>query len=341
MPRTNSRKKAENKKQDKYIAENEIIIGVTTKSKDTKQEKNKNTNTKSSKAKTKRTSTQTKSKNTTKNNVNRSTSSKVKNINNKDLSKEQTIKKLNRKRTIISLIILLLICCAGIIYFLTTPMFNITNIEITGNKKNSIETYISLTQIELNTTNIFAVTKSGLTKNIKENPYVESVEVTRKLPNIIQINITEREVAYQAKNSNKNIYIDKQGYILEVSDKRKNTITLVGLSSTKEAFNIGQRLNKEDLIKLDTVLKIVNYFNYNSIESEITSINVSDASNFIINLDKEGKIAYLGNETKLNEKILKLKTILEKEKGNEGEIFIDEEAINRNRIYFKPSEGKE
>lgn len=333
MPRTSSNKKVKNKKQEKYIAENEIIIGVTTKQKETKQEKKKSANTKSSKTK----GTSSKKPNNSKNNIRKkTTSSNIKKNNTKDPSKDQIIKKLNRKRTIISLVILSFICCAGIIYFLTTPMFNITNIEISGNKKISVETYISLTQIELNTTNIFAVTKRGITKNIKENPYVETVEITRKLPNIIQINIKEREVAYQAKYNNKNIYMDKQGYILEVAEKKKNTITLLGLSSTKETIEVGQRLNKEDLIKLDTVLKIVNYFKYNSIESDITSINVADSNDFKLNLEKEGKTVHLGNETILNEKILKLKAILEKEKGNKGEIFIDEEAINRNRIYFKP-----
>ena len=160
MPRTSSNKKVKNKKQEKHIAENEIIIGVTTKPKETKHEKKKSANTKSSKTK----GTSSKKPNNSKNNTRKkATSSNVKKNNTKDPSKDQIIKNLNRKRTIISLVILLFICCAGIIYFLTTPMFNITNIEISGNKKISVETYISLTQIELNTTNIFAVTKRGIT----------------------------------------------------------------------------------------------------------------------------------------------------------------------------------
>ena len=324
-------KKTKNKSKEKYIAENEIIIGVTTKPKEIKKDKKPTT-----KKNTKSKSSGTSSKKVQKNNK------KIKLVKEKkDSEKEQKIKKLNRRRNIISIIVLLFICLAGSIYFLTTPMFNITNIEITGNKKNSVETYISLTGIELNSTNIFAITKNSIIRNIKENSYVENVEVKRKLPNVLQINITERTVAYQAEYNNNNIYIDNQGYILEINEEKQDYIKILGLSSTKDVLNEGQRLNKEDLIKLDTVLKIVNYFNYNSIESKITRINISDASNFIVNLDKEGKIAYLGNETKLNEKILKLKTILEKEKGNKGEIFIDEEAINRNRIYFKPTGGKE
>ena len=245
--------------------------------------------------------------------------------------------KINRKKVFISLFILLIIVIAGIIYFLTTPMFNITNIEVTGNEKNSVDTYVSLTKIELNSTNIFEVTKNKITKNIKENPYVESVQIKRKLPSTLEIVITEREVSYQAEYNDNYIYLDKQGYVLELNEKRKDTIIIEGLETTKGAIAEGQRLNNDDLLKLDTVLKLVNCCKYNSIQNEITSINVSDTNNYTIKFDNGEKTAYLGNNTKLNEKVLSLKQVLEKEEGNKGEIFVDENALERNRVYFKQS----
>lgn len=329
-------KNVRNKKkqqEEKYNADNEIIIGVTTKPKEVRVDKKKSARTKPVKNNIKRTS-------------NKKSSNKVINQNNKKkknekvLTKEQEINKINRKKIAISFCIILVIAIAGIIYFLTTPTFNISNIEVNGNNKNSVETYISLTKIDLSSTNIFAVTKTGIAKNIKENPYVESVEVKRKLPNIIQINIKEREVAYQANYNDEYIYIDKQGYILEINNEKKNITKIIGLSTTKEALSEGQRLNNGDLLKLDTVLKIVNYCNYNSIENQISSIDVSDISNYIINFDKDGQIAYLGDATNLSERILWLKTILEKEKGNKGEIFINGN-LNDSKVYFKPYTKKE
>lgn len=334
MSKVKKNTKSKNKKEEEYNAENEIIIGVTTRPKEVKSNKKKRNS-----------SINIKNKKSNRTSINKKpikNSKKIKHVNNKNkLTKEQEIKKINRKKVIISFIVLLIICCAGCIYFLTTPIFNISNIEITGNNKNSIETYISLTKIELNSTNIFAITKNNIIKNIKENSYVESVEVQRKFPNTVKIDIKEREVAYQSEYNNQYIYLDKQGYILEINDKKEDIIRIIGLSSMKDAVYQGQRLIKEDLVKLDTVLKIVNYFKYNSIENKITTIDVSDTTNYTIKLEQEGKIVYLGNETKLNEKILKLKTILEKEKGNKVEIFINEDALNRNRIYIKPIQEKE
>ena len=323
MARTS--KKSRNKKQEKYNADNEIIIGVTTKPREVPHKRKTTTN---------------QSKNMLKTNIkNKKEIQKKKPIKKKrkKLSKEQEIKKIIRKRFFLSLLLLVFVIMACIVYFLTTPMFNITSIEITGNEKISAETYISLTQVDIGSTNIFAVTKGAIAKNIKENAYVENVEVKRKLPNILQINITEREVAYQAKYNDQYIYIDRQGYILEINEEKKNTIKIDGLSSVKQLINIGERLNNEDLQKLDTVLKIVNYCNYNSIENTIQTIDVTDISNYTIYFSKYGQVAYLGDASNLSERILWLKTILEKEKGNEGEIFINGN-INENKVYFTAKE---
>ena len=317
--------KTKNKEnQEKYNAENEIIIGVTTINKEKRVDEKKSTRTNHASRNRSRTSNNKK--------VNR----KDKIIKNKmELSKDETIKKGNKRKIIISFIISLIILVACLIFLMTTPKFYITNIEIEGNKKNSEETYLSLTKIELNTTNIFSISKKSITKNLKENSYVENVEIKRKLPGTLQITIKEREIAYQAKYNDKYIYLDKQGYILEISEESKKTTKLIGLDSTNEGVYEGQRLKNNDLLKLDTVLKIVNQCKYNSIENTITNIDLSDESDIILNIDNGQKIVYLGDATSLSERILWLKTILQKEKKNKGEIFINGD-LNDGKVYFKP-----
>ena len=335
VKRKTRNKKNKKKREEKYNAENEIIIGVTTKPKEVRVDKKRSTRTKP--ANNKRNANNRKRTSNTKKSKNRKEELNTQYVKNKHITKDEEIKKINRKKVFISLFILLIIVIAGIIYFLTTPMFNITNIEVTGNEKNSVDTYVSLTKIELNSTNIFEVTKNKITKNIKENPYVESVQIKRRLPSTLEIVITEREVSYQAEYNDNYIYLDKQGYVLELNEKRKDTIIIEGLETTKGVIAEGQRLNNDDLLKLDTVLKLVNCCKYNSIQNEITSINVSDTNNYTIKFDNGEKTAYLGNNTKLNEKVLSLKQVLEKEEGNKGEIFVDENALERNRVYFKQS----
>lgn len=331
----NSNKK--NKKDNKYNAENEIIIGVTTKPKEKVRVDNKKT-TRTNPSKNKKVKTNDKKKlnsknkktvQTTKNKTNQKNNKK---IHKKEVTKEEQIRKLNSKKIIISIIILLFIALGGTIYYLTTPVFNIANIEVYGNEKNSTETYISLSKINLGTTNIFAITNNGVGKNIKENPYVKEVEMKRKLPNTIQLYITERKVAYQIEYTSKYIYIDDQGYILEISEDKKDVPVIKGLSTIKE--NIGQRLIEEDLMKLNVVAKFINYCKYNTIENKLTDIDVTDDTNYIMYFKEDKKTVYLGDASNLSERLSLLKTILNNEKNKEIEIFMNGN-LNEDEVYIR------
>lgn len=336
MAKVNKNKNVKTKKkQEKYNADNEIIIGVTTKPKEVRVDKKKATRTNGANKK-ENSKNSNKKKVRKKNNVTQKNKKKPLG----KLNKEQQIKRSNKRKLLISMVILSIILIGVIIYMMITPAFNITDIEVTGNDKISEDTYKSLTKIELNNKNIFAISKVNISNNIKENPYVEEVEIKRKLPNIIQINVKERKVAYQTKYNEHYLYIDEQGYVLEQGKEKKDIIKIEGLSSIKEVINIGQRLNIDDLNKLDTVLKIVNYCNYNSIDNKIKNINIEDASNYTIHFSKYGQVAYLGDCSNLSERILWLKTILEKEKGNKGEIFINGN-LNDSKVYFRPAPKKE
>lgn len=340
----NSNKK--NKKDNKYNAENEIIIGVTTKPKEkvrVEKKKTTRTNTNSNKNKIDK-SNNNKNRNLQNKNKVQAKSTQVKKISNnkvhnKEITKDEQIKRINAKKIIISIAILLVIALGGTIYYLTTPVFNITDIKVYGNEKNSPETYISLSKINLGTTNIFAVNNSGINKNLKENAYVEEVNMERKLPNIIELYITERKVSYQIKYIDKYILLDNQGYILEISEEKKEVPIIEGFSTIKGNINVGQRLLEEDLIKLNVVAKFINHCKYNTIENKITDIDVTDDTNYIVYFKKDKKTVYLGDASNLNERLSLLKTILTNEKDKEIEIFMNGN-LNEDEVFIRYVEKK-
>lgn len=51
------------------------------------------------------------------------------------------------------------------------------------------------------------------------------------------------------------VYVNNQGYMLEISSIKGASI-LIGISTSKEDYKAGNRLNEEDLIKLGTVIKL-------------------------------------------------------------------------------------
>ena len=141
-------------------------------------------------------------------------------------------------------------------------------------------------------------------------------------------------MAYQIEYANSYIYLDNQGYILEIQEEKKDVSIIKGFNVTNETIKPGQRLGKDDLIKLNIVSKIINYCKYNNIENKITSLDVTDATNYILNFKEDEKIVYLGDASNLSERLSLLKTILKDEKGNKGEIFMNGD-INKDKVYFR------
>ena len=243
---------------------------------------------------------------------------------------EEQIKRNRKIKTLIKLILLLAVIAGIIIYLMLSPIFNIKNIIVEGNSSISSEQIISLSKVQKET-NLFKVSNKDTTASIKENPYVKSVEIRRKLPDTITFVITERVATYMLEYGGSYAYIDNQGYILEISANTKEGLAkIVGYETVQDEIVPGNRLCENDLEKLNTVLRITTSAKTNQFDSLITSINIEDSNNYKLYLDTEQKTVYLGDCTNLDTRMLYVKAILDKEKGIAGEIFVD---MNLNEKY--------
>lgn len=241
----------------------------------------------------------------------------------------------NRKTRKFKIIFLILILIVGIIFLMSSPTFNIKNINVKNNSIISTEEIIKLSEINLDE-NIFKIRKGNITENLKENAYIESVKVSRKLPNTIEIDIKERTRKYMLQFADSYVYINNQGYMLEISTEKLELPIITGFKTDLSNIKAGDRLEVDDLKKLDTVIKIVETANANGIGNLITKIDISSSRNYIIELAGENKTAHLGDCSNLNTRMLLLKTIIEQEKGNAGTAYIDMD-VNTGRVYFRPS----
>ena len=71
------------------------------------------------------------------------------------------------------------------------------------------------------------------------------------------------------------------------------------------------------------------------LDGQVTSIDISDKSNYSIYLNGEKKRVYLGDGSNLSNKMLYVQAIIEQEKGKEGEIFLNGDLNNGFRPYFR------
>lgn len=251
--------------------------------------------------------------------------------------RKQTVKKYmpNAKRKIPKPIIITIITIIVLLLVLSSSLFGIRKIEIDGNQKLTDDSIISLSKLELYQ-NIFKFNKLEVINNIKDNAYIENVNISRKLPGTVKITITEREPKYMLQLADSYAYINNQGYILEITTEKLELPILIGISTDNSDIVPGNRINVEDLKKLDKVIKIYETAKSNDLSDLITKIDISDDNNYALILEKEGKKVYLGECSNLNTKLLYLKSILENSTGKNGEIFLNVD-LNKEHVYFRPS----
>lgn len=248
--------------------------------------------------------------------------------------RENKKKKRRRIFRIIKWTTLLLLIVGGIIYFLLSPYFNIKTITTNGNGKITDEELISLSGIELEE-NTFKMNKRQVETSIKQNAYVDSVKIKRILPNTVEIEIEERVPTYMLYFGNAYVYINNQGYFLEVSKTKLELPIITGFLTPEEEIHAGNRLCTEDLQRLDHTLQIMKAAESNEIGSLITKINIEDKQNYILELENEKKTVHIGDTSNLSTKMLYIKSILEQNKDVEGEIFVNTDLNNKGAIFRK------
>lgn len=263
-------------------------------------------------------------------NIKKSKNKKVKKI------KKLTEKQIKRRKFILKIIkwtSLCIIIIGTIICIMISPIFNIKNIEVKNNQKISSEQIISLSGVKLDE-NTFKYSKRDIKKKIKENAYIDSVKITRGLPDTLKIEVKERTAKLMLLYGNAYVYINNQGYILEISDEKAKLPVLKGYKTDEKDIGVGQRLCNEDLEMLSTVLKIMEVAQSEEIFDKITGIDIRNKSDYEIEMENEQKTAHLGDCSMLEERILWVKTILNETKDLQGEIFVNMN-LNSDRPFFR------
>lgn len=244
-------------------------------------------------------------------------------------------KKKKKPLPILKILVVVLLIATATIFAFVSPIFRIQNIKVSGNTEIDSKTIESLSNLKIGD-NIFQNNKTKIISNIKQEPYIDKVEIKRHLPSTIEINIKERKVQYQIKALDSYVYIDNQGYILEISNKEMVEVPIIiGMSTEQNDLLNREKLLDEDTETLNTLAKILNSAKSIKIDNLITNINVKDKEQYILTLSKEKKEIYLGDASNLADKMSYIEIILEKEKKNKGKIIINGDLNAGFKPYFR------
>lgn len=268
-----------------------------------------------------------KSNNKKENNSNKKVAKKATSKNNKKKDKQKKSKKGFYIFIIIGLIVITLILLMNL------DICKIQNIELVDNQYVTLDNVKELANFE-QYNNLFSINTFKVINDIKQNAYVEEVKVSRKFPNTLQITLKERTPKYMLQVADSYVYINNQGYMLEVSIERLNVPIILGFQTDLSNVKAGDRLEIDDLMKMEKIIKIVETAKSHDIGNYITKIDVSNDKNYIIILESEQKTVYLGDCSNLNTRMLYLSGILTQTKNLAGEIFLDMD-LNTDDAYFR------
>ena len=239
------------------------------------------------------------------------------------INKQREIElKKRKRRKIVFIIILIMTFVVGICtYLLTAEVFKIQSITITGNKELSQEDIYELVGIKIGD-NIFSTFEIVTKVRLKQNGYIEDAKIKKIYPNKIEIEITERKKQFQVlTETGCYIYIDEQGYLLDYSMDMLELPTIIGMEITEDKIDMINRLEKNDLEKMENILQIQAEAKEIGLVDAITKYQVEDE--YIVGLESLGININLGDATNLKNRMFYVKAILEQENGNTGTIYIN------------------
>lgn len=237
------------------------------------------------------------------------------------MEKDKIEKKIRFRRRVLKALILVICISAVSILLFKSEYFNINNVIVENNNYVSAKEVAVLSEVK--GVNIFLANRNKLEENVKKNPYVESIDIKRRLPSTLVIIVKEKQIKGLIKLQNSFINVDSKGKMVQVINKFPNGEIPLIEGIKVEQYAPGLNLINNDNIKqsaLEAILTVSDYKEYNGL---IYSINMEDVYNITLKT-MNGLFIKLGDWTDLGNKLAYAYSVLKSDnvKGKKGTIEV-------------------
>ncbi|WP_102400896.1 cell division protein FtsQ/DivIB [Haloimpatiens massiliensis] len=236
-------------------------------------------------------------------------------------NRDKLIKKRKRKKMAIKLLFLTsLLAIISLTLLLKLPYFSIKDIVVINNSNVTKDEIIKLSGIKKGN-NIFSINVRSIKDDILRNPYILKVQIKRRLPNKILIDVNERSAAFYAQKDSNYYIIDKESVVLE---KRKNIntmklIKLVGYE--KNNLVIGQVLPYKDQRKAEAVKNITDLVINNTSKMTMSIVDVTNI--YDIKVYYGNMCVKMGDYNNLEDKLNRAVAIIKKQNLQKRKGYVD------------------
>ncbi|TSC94064.1 MAG: hypothetical protein CEN87_660 [Parcubacteria group bacterium Licking1014_1] len=230
------------------------------------------------------------------------------------------------KKPVFGIAVLFLIVVFAFFYaVIFFPYFQVKNIITLGSEKTQdkdiqelvysqiSQKIISAGNWKLESKSIFLVSSKNLNKEILNKfPIIKNVKINKRLPQTLELEITEREPLGLFCNSKDECFlIDQSGIIFESSLKISNNMFVIRkLADSKQVF-VGERVVAENIMAI--ISKIENGLK-NNFQINIEEVLVSNPLRLDVKTDEKWQIYFdLSPDSDINMQIAKMNILLRDE----------------------------
>lgn len=221
-----------------------------------------------------------------------------------DLRTRRAKKRKNNKWKILSLLL-----CLTIMAVMLSPFFNIKWFDVSGNELVSASQIKNATGVTLGH-NMFKINIKKTKNLIKKIPYIEDVNIYRKLPDGIRIKVTEREKFGYIRLESGDIIIDKDGRVLELAGKDYDYTSLVEVKGFNPGkLKAGDYIGKNYEENVTMAYTLWDKLREIEIEDRVSTINVKNV-NYISMIFDNDKNIIIGDTYRLDYKLAMLQSAI-------------------------------
>ena len=218
----------------------------------------------------------------------------LKEINRAGKRKKARLNKIKKNAVLIGVLLLILIISSALL----SPIFDVKNVIVSGTFILTDEKVIEVSKIEKEK-NTFLFRTSSAEELVSELSFIDTVNIKRKLPSTVLIEITEcKPIAQISLDEAVYLVVDKNRKILDSTTENLRyavpTIENVNVSE----FSVGELLTETKDPHCDTMLTIVNELNENDMLDNTKRLYYEDSYQFeyangiICDLEKGKEITY-------------------------------------------------
>jgi len=211
------------------------------------------------------------------------------------------------KTALISFFALILILAGYYLYYetMTSANFQISNFRIKGNSFLEKSQVVQLARQGVFGQNIFQANIQHVSDMLRDNPWIEMAEVSRKMPDSLQVKIKERIPFAKIEMINGKIFlIDRKAFLLKEIESYEYQVLHTILLNDDIYYEIGRSLQSEEIKKsIKFIEKIFSVKNLDQVFN-FTSVSVKEGDRYIL---KTPYASVLISEQSLKENLEKLR----------------------------------